>query len=175
MSIGFVIYNFTNQFQVGAVGIRSMIPFLQNSPQLKTINFANNDNLDNEAFEVLINALNGTPIEELYLERCSITDISVLGNVALPRLGKIDLSGNKIGRDGVVVLSNLLQQEGSTLTSLHLHSTDIDDDEIEILANSLKHNTSLTNLGLDGNITYMGFVTILKLLNDVSSIEKTYN
>jgi len=75
-----------------------------------------------------------------------------------------------------VDLSNILQQEGTTLTKLHLHSTDIDDEDIEILANSLKRNTTLTNLCLTGNkITDIGYRTILELLNDVSSIENTYN
>ena len=162
--------------QVGAEGIRSMIPFLQNSPQLKVITFSNNNSLGNEAFVVLMNALDGGPIEELRLHKCSISDISALDNVTLPRLKRINLSNNSIGREGIIVLSNILQQEGSTLTKLYLESTGIGDESIEILANSLKHNTSLTILGLGGNnIREMGCKAILKLLNDVSSIEKTYN
>ena len=78
-----------------------------------------------------------------------------------------------------MVLSNLLQQEGTTLASvakLHLNNVGIDDDDVEILANSLKHNTSLTNLDLGrNNITEIGYRTVLKLLNDVSSIDNTYN
>jgi len=162
--------------QVGAEGIRSMIPFLQNSPQLKVITFSNNNSLGNEAFVVLINALDGGPIEELRLHKCSISDISALDNVTLPRLKRINLSHNNIGRKGIIVLSNILQQEGSTLTKLYLESTGIGDEGIEILATSLKYNTSLTILGLGGNtIREMGCKAILKLLNDVSSIEKTYN
>ena len=66
----------------------------------------------------MINALDGGLIEELVLSRCSITDISTLGTVTLPCLKKITLDENRIGREGVMVLSNLLQQEGTTLASV---------------------------------------------------------
>lgn len=75
-----------------------------------------------------------------------------------------------------MVLSNVLQQEASTLTKLHLHNVGIVDEDVEILTDSLKYNTSLTDLDLgENNITDRGFLSILKLLNDVSSIENTYN
>ena len=157
--------------------VQSMSPFLQNSPQLSIITFAN-IGINSQGFESLIKALSGGPIEELVLCRCDITDISALNlsSVTLPHLKKITLNRNSIGREGIVELSNILQQERITLTKLHLHSTDIDDEDLEILANSLKRNTTLTNLCLTGNkITDIGYRTILKLLNDVSSIENTYN
>ena len=51
------------------------------------------------------------------------------------------------------------------------------DEEAELLATALKHNTSLKELHLSNNngITERGHVAFLKLLNDVSSIENTYN
>ena len=50
------------------------------------------------------------------------------------------------------------------------------DEEAELLAISLKHNTKLGTLYLQGNdITERGCKSFLKLLVDVSSVESTYN
>ena len=173
-----------SNMEVGIVGIRSMIPFLRNSPKLLEINLNNND-IGGEPFDALINALDGGPIEELHLRVCSISDISVLGNVTLPRLKKIDLGSNNtsvrrnnIGIDGCRTIANLLQNEDSRLETLNLDNTginNISDEGIEILVNSLKNNTTLTTLYLRQNvINRRGYQAILKLLIDVSSIENTY-
>jgi hypothetical protein len=63
------------------------------------------------------------------------------------------------------------------LTNLLLGNTGIGDEGIEILANSLKDNTKLKELNLENNsnITVKGRRVLLKLLVDVSSIERTYN
>lgn len=183
-----------------ADGVRSMIPFLQNSPQLKVIDFSGNNNVDTAVFEVLVNALDGGSINELTLNRCSITDISSLGgNVTLPCIKKISLYNNniqniggdmssyttleslnldinRIGVDGCQALAHLLQKEDSNLTYLRLEHNGIGDEGIEVLANSLKHNKKLINLYLKGNnLKEKGYQALLKLLMDVSSIENTYN
>ena len=64
--------------QVGLVGIQSMVPFLQNSPQLINLNLYGNRCLNNEGFQLLMNTLDGGPIEEFNLGLCSITDFSAL-------------------------------------------------------------------------------------------------
>ena len=52
----------------------------------------------------------------------------------------------------------------------------LDDDEAEIIAASLKHNTELKQLNMIQNsITTRGCRAFLKLVNDISSIENTYN
>ena len=60
---------------------------------------------------------------------------------------------------------------------LLLDGTGVGDKGAEIIATSLKHNIKLTCLGLrdDGKISEKGQGALLKLLNDVSSIESTYN
>ena len=84
-------------------------------------------------------------------------------------------STNNIGREGCITISNLLQQEGSTLTEVYLLGTSMGDEEAELLATSLKHNTTLESLYLqNNNITEEGKRAFLKLLVDVSSIESTY-
>ena len=74
------------------------------------------------------------------------------------------------------MIGKLLQKEGSHLQLLGLSSIGMRDEESELLANSLKSNTSLVCLGLmDNDIKEEGHIAFLKLLNDVSSIDGTYN
>ena len=187
--------------QIGPNGIRSMVPFLKNSQQLSNLDLSCNRNIKTEGFEVLINALDGGLIEELNLWKCKIEDISVLGNCTLSHLRdlelqnnnirsmgsistlqnytnleRLDLEGNNVGIDGCRTIAKLLQNEDSRLETLDLASNKIDDDGAEILATSLKHNNTLTRLYLWKNkITERGFCAFLRLLNDVSSIDRTYN
>ena len=189
---GSVLNNF------GAEGIRSMSPFLQNSAKLKAIVFSGSTSMDTAAFDVLVNILNGGPIEELVLCRCSITDISALGTVTLPHLKSLYLTENNIqnistlenytnlthlildknniGIDRCQSVARLLQNEDSNLTLLNLNDNGIDDEGIKILTTSLKHNKKLSGLCLKGNsLQPKGYRAILKLLLDLSSIENTYN
>jgi len=163
-----------NDNDFGIVGVRSMIPFLQNSPNLSII-FCGNSIFDTECFEVLVSALNGKSIKELYFYGCNITDVSALETCNLPNLQTLDLDRNKIGRAGCITISNLLQKEGSTLTRLYLNLTGMGDEEAEFLANSLKHNTKLKELHLQGRgIGLNGYTAFLKLLVDMSSTKSIY-
>ena len=185
---------------IGIDGIRSMVPFLRNASTLSKINLSRNRNVKTEGFNVLINALDGRPIEELHLEECDIMDISVSGNCTLPHLRELHLDdnkiqnmggisalqnhtnlqslylkGNDIGRDACIQIGTLLQKEGSSLSHLYLGDNNIDDEGAEILAASLKHNKTLKRISLDENsLSKRGFLAFLKLLNDISSIKNTY-
>jgi len=160
----------------GIEGVRCMLPFLQNSQNLSRVNLGLNNNINNECFEVLVSALNGTSVKELYIYNCNITDISALDASNLSNLKELNLNNNKIGREGCITISNLLKKEGSTLRHLYLNDTGIDDEGTEILAAALKHNTKLRILDLQwNNITGRGGIALLKVLVDVSSIENTYN
>lgn len=115
-------------------------------------------------------------MEGLSFRDCNITDTSSLSTYNLPNLQTLNLERNNIGREGCIILSNMLQKDCSTLTSLSLRSTGMGDDEALIFANSLKHNTKLESLQLQDNpIKERGEGELLKLVNDISSIENTYN
>ena len=93
----------------------------------------------------------------------------------LPNLQRLTLNDNKIGRDGCRILSSVLQRDDTSLKYLYLDNTGIDDDGAEILATSLKHNTTLHLLELiDNDIEERGKGAFLKILLDASSIENTY-
>ena len=180
--------------------MQSMVPFFQNSPKLSMISL-NFNFIYNEGFELLVNALDGGPIEFLFLNGCRISDIAALENCALPKLRnlalnyneisnmggatalvnlttleEISLKDNKICSNGCTAIGNLLRKGDCSLKELNLYTNNIDDEGAEILANSLKHNTTLSCMNLQNNrIDRRGLQALLKLLNDVSSIGSTYN
>jgi len=163
-----------NDNDFGIEGVRSMIPLLQNSPNLSRLYFGGNRRIDSESFGVLIRALNRRSTR-LSFQDCNITDISALNSCNLPNLQILNLNGNKIGREGCITISNLLQKEGSTLKSLYLRDIDIRDDGSKIIAASLKHNKKLQELYLThNNLTIEGYVAFLELVIDITSIESTY-
>ena len=180
--------------------MQSMVPFFQNSPKLSMISL-NFNFIYNEGFELLVNALDGGPIEFLFLNGCRISDIAALENCALPKLRnlalnyneisniggatalvnlttleEISLKDNKICSNGCTAIGNLLRKGDCSLKELNLYTNNVDDEGAEILANSLKHNTTLSCTNLQNNrIDRRGLQALLKLLNDVSSVDSTYN
>mmetsp|Transcript_17040 Transcript_17040/g.30583 ORF Transcript_17040/g.30583 Transcript_17040/m.30583 type:complete len:240 (+) Transcript_17040:16-735(+) len=80
----------------GLNGVRSMLPFLKNSPNLVMLSIGDNNNFNTECFSLLIGGLHGGSIEELILRNCSIDDISALLNYMLPHLKSLDLENNNI-------------------------------------------------------------------------------
>jgi len=159
----------------GVDGVRCMDGFLQNSPHLINLDFGNT-HINTECFALLIHTLHDKPLKVLHVNNCIITDISALETYNLPNLQYLNLNKNNIGRNGCITLSNLLQKEGSTLTRLSLEWTGLGDEEAEILANSLENNNQLQVIILNNNnITDRGCKAFLELLNNVASIESTYN
>jgi len=159
----------------GIDGVRCMAPFLQNSPNLSALWLGANNNFNAECFEVLVSALDGKSVTDLHFYNCNITDIAALDRYSLPNLQQLNLNGNKIGGEGCIAISNLLQKEGSTLATLRLRDMNMGDYGAKIIAASLKHNTTLKQLHLSGNnLTNETYVVFLKLLVDISSIDSVY-
>jgi len=163
-------------------GVRSMLPFLRNSPKLSDLQLFDNNEINTECFELLVQTLHGRPLESksldsLFIGNCNINNISAIYTYNLPHLQRLNLDGNNIGRDGCSTLAKILQREETSLKCLDLCGTCIDDEGAELLATSLKNNTKLQVLDLNHNynITERGYKAFLTLLVDVSSIENTYN
>lgn len=162
---------------VGINGLRSMVPFLQNTPQLDTFHCTCSPNVNAECFRLLIDTFHGnTKLIEISVGSCNIDDISALKTCSIPNLSSLSLHGNKIGSNGCKALSYMLKRKVSSLSYLDLGDNSIGDEGAEILATSLKQNSKLGYLSLDNNnITERGSRSFLKLVNDISSIESTYN
>ena len=145
--------------EIGLDGVQSIIPFLQNSPNLTEINFSFNRNIDSECFKVIVEALDGRPVEELDFGHCNINDIMALENVTLPHLPRLLLNANNIER--LPSLGNY-----ANLDELFLSNN-----KIQTIP-SLEMLTNLISLALDNNrIEEEGFKDIAKLLqNKLSSL-----
>jgi len=161
----------------GTEGLRSMLPFLENSSSFTILSLDGNDNFDTNCFELLVRTLHesSSNLNELYYRHCNLTDISVLQKHNL-NLQNLALDGNSIGREGFRTIASLLEQKGSNLNYLDLDNTGIDNEGVELIASSLKHNTTLETLWLEGNdLKEQDFLAILKVLIEMSSIENTYD
>eukprot|EP00984_Skeletonema_dohrnii_P037993 scaffold40711_cov105-Skeletonema_dohrnii-CCMP3373.AAC.1 len=161
-----------NVFGVG--GIQAMVPFLQASNNLRSLEI-NRNNIKSEGFRLLWRALLDSPIETLWCGWCGVEDIEIDDEHIPKRLENLNLCGNNINPDGCRELTKLLLKEDTTLQDLHLRENNIDDEGVEILVNALRNNTSLTRLSLDANekISKKGIGLMLRLVNDISSIKAT--
>ena len=160
--------------QWSAVGVRSMVPFLQNANNLLHLDLSEN-NLQSEGFNVIFRALSDSPIAELICDSCGLESIEIDREHIPKHLEFLLLNNNLINADGCREVAKVLQTGDGTLDHLHLVNNKIDDVGVDILVDALKSNTSLTELILEGNsgISKRGKISLLKLVNDVSSIKAT--
>jgi hypothetical protein len=163
---------YRNEFSVE--GVRSMVPFVQNSNKLSLLDLDDN-NIQSVGFNVLLRALRDSPIEHLQCNNNDIESIEI-NHDHIPRYLKfLLLCGNRINADGCRGLATLLQGGNSTLKKLDLDDNQIDDEGVEILVNALQSNTHLEELSLSINdgISFEGAKLCLRLVNDISSIKAT--
>jgi len=160
--------------EISAVGMRSMVPFLQNADNLEYLDLDNN-NLASNGFNTLFRALRNGPIVKLNCSRCGIDSIEIDSEHIPKHLEHLHLGENIINADGCHELAKLLQGGVAAITDLLLNNNKIDDEGVEILVDALQSNTSLTELDLRWNdgISKQGNEMLLKLVNNVSSIEAT--
>ena len=163
---------------LSAAAIPSMVPFLQNANNLKYLDIGGEDagnNLQSEGFNILFRALRDCPVEQLWCQNCGIESIEIDLEHIPRHLKQLNLHWNNINADGCRGLAKLLQDGDAALTDLSLDGNEIDDDGVEILVNALQSNSRLRRLGLEGNdsISKQGKIMLLKLVNDISSIETT--
>ena len=158
---------------IGVSGIQSMIPFLSNS-NLVSLCLSLNE-IKPEGFSLLFQALHNSPIEQLHCNACSLDSIEIDSNIIPRYLKRLALAGNCIDAEGCREVAKLLQKQDPTLISLNLNGNKIDDEGILVLVSALQNNTSLKKLNVSQNndITSKGGGLLLKLVNDISSIKAT--
>lgn len=137
-----------NMFQI-------LAPFIEHNTNLSRISVAHSWLIpDNEihTFSSILARGGGSNLQEIDFSGIFMNDevakelLSSLIN--LPQLRELDLSLNCIAVRGCESLSALLRHPQSKLESLKLGSNNIGDKEVEVLAESLAVNTSLTTLVL---------------------------
>ena len=160
--------------ELSAAAVPSMVPFLQNANNLTYLGLSNN-NIQSEGFNLLIRALRDSPIETLSCQSCGIESVEIDSEHMPRHLKMLLLFDNSINSDGCRGLARLLRGRDATLEFLSLPDNNIDDEGVEVLVDALQSNTSLRELYLqeNGGISKQGKIMLLKLVNDVSSIEAT--
>jgi hypothetical protein len=159
-------------------GVRSMVPFLQNSDSLNKLHLDGN-NIQSEGINLLFRALRDSPIEHLSCNKCGIESIEIDNDYFPKHLKSLYLYGNSINVDGCRELAKLLQGRDATLKTLWLCKNKIDDEAVAILVHALQSNTSLKELDLrnkvgdNEGITLEGMKLCLRLVNDITSIKAT--
>ena len=160
---------------LSAAAVRCMVPFLQSANNLVRLDLSGNV-FQSEGFNLLLRALRNSPVERLDCSACDIESIEEIDSENKPKkLEKLFLNYNHINADGCRGLAKLLRGGDSTLTTLDLDENKIDDEGVAVLVGALQSNTSLMGLQLAGNvdISNQGLVMLLKLVNDISSVEAT--
>jgi Ran GTPase-activating protein (RanGAP) involved in mRNA processing and transport len=168
-----VLTLYCNSF--GADGMKSLMPFLQNSRNLTSLNVSGN-NIETDGFWWLMQGLGNGCIEKLNLRHCGLSNMTLLEKYYLPNLQVLYLSDNSnIGADGCSSIASLLRGSGSRVQKFYLNRCNIGDDGVQIIAESLVNNTSLRYLELESNsIRRGGLTALLKLLNNVETMQATY-
>jgi len=118
--------------EISAVGMRSMVPFLQNADNLEYLDLDNN-NLASNGFNTLFRALRNGPIVKLNCSRCGIDSIEIDSEHIPKHLEHLHLGENIINADGCHELAKLLQGGVAAITDLLLNNNKIDDEGVEIL------------------------------------------
>jgi hypothetical protein len=163
----------------GVDGVRSLMPFLQNSNNLTSLT-VDRTNITSEGFSLLLRALSDSPIKQLSCG-CCLDSIEIDDAFIPANLKDLTLYGNNINTDGCRELAKLLHRKNATLEELDLDYNKIDDEGVAILADALQHNSTLEHLRLvegsrldyNEGITIEGMKMLLKLVCDVSSIKAT--
>ena len=155
-------------------GITSMVPFLQNASNLVELDLGDNS-IQSEEFNFLLGALCDSPAKILHCFNCNIESIHIDNNRYPAKLEELILNRNRVNEEGCRGIAKLLQMPDCALERLDLSANHVNDAGVAILVDALQKNSSLTALQLEENrgISIDGKIMMLKLVNDISSVEAT--
>ena len=128
--------------ELSVVGVRSMVPFLQNTSNLRKLALSGN-NIQSEGFNTMFRALRDSPIETIFCSNCGIESLEIDESSIPRKFASLHLQENSINADGCRELAKLLQGESSSMEGLNLDGNQIDDDGVAFLVDALRGNTSL--------------------------------
>ena len=165
--------------------VDNILDSLTSFRNLTDINVSRNG-FGTEGLDVLVKALQGSPIKNLDISRCNVSSIFPLQGLQCPMLKKLDISGTILRIDDSYTITFLMGKDFSMLRELNLHSCSITDDFIERISIALSKNKSLRYLhmghlydsnhffrGKNNNIGARGEMALVKAVHDSSSFENT--
>eukprot|EP00984_Skeletonema_dohrnii_P029684 scaffold20524_cov85-Skeletonema_dohrnii-CCMP3373.AAC.4 len=174
-----------NDNSIGNEGLFTLVEALQTGTSLEILNLSGN-NFSSAAAGLgsLSDWLQRHEVNlyELNLQYCRINDegLHVLAEGAAKHCEKLDLRGNEpITTLGLSYLSDSILSDSCRVKSLSLRDILIRDKGLEVLAQGLVGNQSLTNLHLgdlhdDVSITSAGWLAFSTALCDTSNVNSTY-
>eukprot|EP00985_Skeletonema_marinoi_P011780 scaffold5591_cov148-Skeletonema_marinoi.AAC.9 len=122
------------------VGVRSMVPFLQNSNNLLRLNL-NDNNLQTRGFNELFHALRNSPIESLHCGGCGIDSIEIEKNAFPKKIERLYLHDNEFAVDDIRGLVMFLQNSND-LSSLDISGNNVTSEGFGLLLREMKLSDS---------------------------------
>eukprot|EP00984_Skeletonema_dohrnii_P015205 scaffold6522_cov118-Skeletonema_dohrnii-CCMP3373.AAC.2 len=167
---------------IGNEGLSSLVEALQTCTSLERLHLSYNDFSSAAAgLSSLSDWLQTAPmsLKNLFLANCRISDVGLhaLADGAVNQCEILALDRNEsITSTGLSYLSNSIQSDSCRVETLWLQGIPIGDDGMEVLAQGLVGNQSLTSLYLndDNSITSAGWVAFSAALCDTSSVNSIY-
>lgn len=170
-------------FNLPGHGMSCLATSLRQIPSLTELSLEG-CSLGSPEIDILSEALLGRSqdtLEALHLRGNGFGDINLDGLISAlngsRNMSKVNLDQNEIGPRGCASISMLLQNSESNLKELHLNDNLIIDESVTTFANLLAKNAKLAELALGENdgITTVGWLALLKLVCDGSSINGVIN
>eukprot|EP00985_Skeletonema_marinoi_P003513 scaffold1505_cov146-Skeletonema_marinoi.AAC.27 len=170
---------------IGNEGLLALVDGLTNCTSLETLQLSRNDFSSAAAgLGSLSDWLQNSPmiLKYLFLDNCRISDegLHALAEGAANQCRELYLKGNEtITTVGLRYLSDSIRSDSCRVESLDLECIPVGDEGLEVLAQGLVGNQSLTSLDLgdlhgDVLITSTGWLAFSKALCDTSSVNSTY-
>ena len=138
---------------------------------LQSLNLDGNRISDN-GLDVLIQ---GLPVSVTHVGM-GLNAVTLARQLPLLRFKKVDLWGTEFSLDGPRVIAASMADPECRLEELTLNSTNISDEDVAMLAASLRNNQTVTTMSCsNNNITGSGWNAFSSILCDTTSIDATYN
>jgi len=152
-------------------------PFFKNNSNLITLSIDEGD-LDDDGWRLLALAIGSSKnksLQNILLTESNISDealVDIITSLSMhPQLQEINLSENRLNKNGCKALATLLQNSATQLQNLDLGDNELDDESIYALVPALKNCYQLHTLRLSRNesITSSGWQQLASILEPPTS------
>mmetsp|Transcript_13126 Transcript_13126/g.31063 ORF Transcript_13126/g.31063 Transcript_13126/m.31063 type:complete len:417 (+) Transcript_13126:247-1497(+) len=153
-------------------GWRLIGTYIARNTHLRTLQV---DAESNDQMATIFRNLTGSKCIELLLLGNTGQELSFVPELtSFENLKEFRIIFCRLAPEGLARISRTLQHDGNRLKVLDLDSTGMDDDDVGIIVDALRRNNTLKTLDLsDNSVGVRGLRALLKLVNDVSSIDAT--
>ena len=158
-AVHFKKLEFMRSFVDNEDGLKFIIDHVQKNPILGYLDWDNNPVDTVEHINHLIEVINSHPsLCRFRLNQICGTNVngydilpSIVALLSGSKTYDINLSSNNICTNGGTLLSDVIATNNPRLKDLRLNNNCLDDDDIVLIADALKHNTNLKCIRLNGN------------------------